>query len=115
MLLTWKGLLVSYCYCSRAIAIACPCASPLQKVLLYIFCHFCPTQPIPRPRDGKFFYCEESVTGAKVDPWLGCYGCLLSIASFANHLIHLMAPTLQRSIDKLIPDKINNAFSLFHP
>lgn len=32
--------------------------------------------------------------GAEVDPWLGCHGYLLPIASFADHLIGLLAPTV---------------------
>ena len=34
------------------------------------------------------------MTGAKVGTWLGCYGYLLPITSFAYHLIYFMAPML---------------------
>jgi len=32
----------------------------------------------------KFLHCEDSVTVAEVDPWLGCHGYLLPIASLTN-------------------------------
>ena len=43
----------------------------------------------------KLRHCEESETGAEVDPWLGYHGHLLPITGFANHLIFCMAPALQ--------------------
>ena len=64
-----------------------------------VFYAFAPlTHPLLKARYGKdeFFHCgEDSVTGAKIDTWLGCHGYLLPIASFASRLICCMALTLQ--------------------
>ena len=95
--LAWKGLLVSnYHHCTHAIPVVCICASPLHKVCCIL--PFCTTHP-----PLKFFQCDDSVAGPKVDLWLNCPDYLLPNPVFANHLVSCcMAHTLQWSMDKLI-------------
>ena len=53
-------------------------------------------------RDQSLFLKDDTITGGKVDLWLGYHHYLLLITSFTNLLIYFMAPTLQWSIDKLL-------------
>lgn len=79
----------------------------LRSALLEVCCPFllCSAHPLLRARDVKykFIHCQDSVTGAEADPWLGCHGCQ-QIARPANRLICCMASTLQSSVDNCLND-----------
>ena len=82
----------SYCYCVCTTVV---CTSLVFWLCLpsNAFFSLCLTHPLLRATDGmhKFIHCEESVTGAMVEPWLGCHGHF-SLSSFNNHLSCFMAP-----------------------